>query len=73
MALPTLESRMTHIAGFERDQRLLLPEAVDDYVGSDNPVRFIHAFVDRLNLASAGFARVEAKAMGRPAMRRAIC
>src|SRR6202042_1928205 len=57
---------MTHIAGFERDQLLLLPEAVDDYVGSDNPVRFIDAFVDGLNLASAGFARVEAKAMGRP-------
>jgi transposase len=57
---------MTHIAGFERDQLLLLPEAVDDYVGSDNPVRFIDAFVDGLDLAAAGFARVEAKAMGRP-------
>ena len=57
---------MTQIAGLERDQLLLLPEAVDDYVGSDNPVRFIDAFVDGLNLASAGFARVEAKAMGRP-------
>ena len=30
---------MAHISGFERDQLLLLPEAVDDYVGSDNPVR----------------------------------
>lgn len=30
---------MTHIAGFERDQLLLLPEAVDDYVDADNPVR----------------------------------
>src|SRR5271165_679051 len=57
---------MTHIAGFERDQLLLLPEALDDYVGSDNPVRFIHAFVDGLDLAAAGFLRVEAKAMGRP-------
>ena len=56
---------MTHIAGFERDQLLLLPEAVDDYVGADNPVRFIDAFVDGLNLAAAGFARVEAKATGR--------
>src|SRR5271166_295294 len=36
-ALARLESRMTHIAGFERDQLLLLPEAVDDYVGADNP------------------------------------
>jgi transposase len=57
---------MTHIAGFERDQLLLLPEAVDDYVEVDNPVRFIEAFVDGLDLAGAGFARVEAKATGRP-------
>ena len=57
---------MTHIAGFERDQLLLLPEAVDDYVEADNPVRFIEAFVDGLDLAGAGFARVEAKATGRP-------
>ena len=65
-ALATLESRMTHLAGLERDQLLLLPEAVDDYVGSDNPVRFIDAFVDGLDLTAAGFLRVEAKAMGRP-------
>ena len=57
---------MTHLAGLERDQLLLLPEAVDDYVGSDNPVRFIDAFVDGLDLAAAGFLRVEPKAMGRP-------
>jgi hypothetical protein len=35
---------MAHISGFERRQLLLLPEAVDDYVGSDNPVRFIDVF-----------------------------
>src|SRR5271154_7322917 len=57
---------MGHISGFERDQLLLLPEAVDDYVDADNPVRFIDAFVDGLDLAAAGFARVEAKATGRP-------
>ena len=57
---------MTHIAGFERDQLLLLPKAVDNYVEVDNPVRFIEAFVDGLDLAGAGFARVEAKATGRP-------
>jgi hypothetical protein len=37
-------------------QLLLLLEAVDDYVGSDNPVRFIDAFVDGLHLAAAGSA-----------------
>src|SRR5450432_3828870 len=57
---------MTHIAGFGGDQLLLLPEAVDDYVELDNPVRFIEAFVDGLDLAVDRFARVEAKATGRP-------
>src|SRR5271169_642659 len=57
---------MTHIAGFGRDQLLLLPEAVDDYVDGDNPARFIDAFVDGLDLTAAGFARVAAKATGRP-------
>jgi transposase len=58
----------------ERDQLLLLPEAVDDYVDANNPVRFIDAFVDGLDLTAAGFLRVgaKAKATGRPgAMRRA--
>ena len=64
--MATLESRMTHIAGFRRDQLLLLPEAVDDYVEADNSVRFIDVFVDGLDLAAAGFGRVEAKATGRP-------
>ena len=57
---------MAHIAGFGRDQLLLLPEAVDDYVEADNSVRFIDVFVDGLDLAAAGFGRVEAKATGRP-------
>jgi len=45
-ACAALESDMTHFFGFERSQLLLLPETVDDYVGADNPVRFIDAFVD---------------------------
>ena len=57
---------MTHIGGFGRDQLLLLPEAVDDYVDAGNPVRFINAFVEGLDLAAAGFSRVAAKATGRP-------
>jgi hypothetical protein len=57
---------MTHISGFERSQLLLLPEAIDDYVVGDNPVRFIDAFVDGLDLAAAGFKRVTPKVTGRP-------
>ena len=44
----------------------MFPEAVDDYVGSDNPVRFIDVFVGELDLTAAGFLRVEAMATGRP-------
>src|ERR1700681_4874391 len=57
---------MTHITGHDRCQMLLLPEAVDDYVAADNPVRFIDAFVDGLDLAAAGFARVVPETTGRP-------
>ena len=57
---------MAHISGDDRSQLLLLPESVDDYVGPDNVVRFIDAFVDSLDLAAAGFIRVQAKATGRP-------
>jgi transposase len=57
---------MAHLSGLDRSQLLLLPEAGDDYVGPDNPVRFIEAFVDQLDLQGAGFVRVEAKATGRP-------
>ena len=57
---------MTHIAGHDRSQTLLLPEFLDDYVGLENPVRFIEAFVDGLDLTAAGFIRVAAKRTGRP-------
>jgi transposase len=55
-----------HLSGHDRSQILLLPEVVDDYVGPDNPVRFIDAFVDGLDLAAASFSRVEPKVTGRP-------
>ena len=57
---------MAHITGHDRSQTLLLPESVDDYVGADNPVRFIDAFVEKLDLAAAGFGRVVPKTAGRP-------
>ena len=57
---------MTHILGHDRSQLLLLPEAVDDYVAADNPVRFIEAFVDGLDLAALGFIGTVPKATGRP-------
>jgi transposase len=57
---------MTHLSGHDRAQTLLLPEALDDYVGAENPVRFIEAFVEGLDLVAAGFARVQVRTTGRP-------
>ena len=45
---------------------LLLPESLDDYVGPANPVRFIEAFVNELDLGGAGFVRAIPKSTGRP-------
>jgi hypothetical protein len=56
-AFGVAELRMTHISGFERSQLLLLPEAVDDYVSADNPVQFIDAFVDELELFERVYSR----------------
>jgi hypothetical protein len=55
---------MGHISGFAREHLLLMPAAVDEYVDTDNAVRFIDAFVDALDLAATRLARVEAKATG---------
>lgn len=57
---------MAYIEGHARDQALLLPASVEDYVAADNPVRFIDAFVDELDLGGAGFTRARPKATGRP-------
>jgi transposase len=57
---------MHHIQGCDRNQTLLLPNSVGDYIGPDNPVRFVDAFVEQLDLQGAGFCRVEPKETGRP-------
>ena len=57
---------MTHLEGRDRFQTLLLPESLDDYVGLENPVRFIDAFVGGLELTTAGFGRVQPQETGRP-------
>src|SRR5437899_233450 len=42
-------------AGVDRDQASFLPARVEDYVGRNNPVRAIDAFVDALDLEELGF------------------
>jgi transposase len=55
------------IAGEDRQQATLLPDCLDDYVTSDNPVRLIEVFVDELDLTTLGFVGAVPEATGRPA------
>jgi transposase len=55
------------IQGADRNQGYLLPERIDEYVSEDNPVRVIEVFVEELDLARLGFARLEPNTTGRPA------
>jgi transposase len=57
---------MSFIEGVGRDQRQLFPEVLDEYVAAENPVRFIDAFVESLNLGDLGFERAVAAETGRP-------
>ncbi len=55
------------IEGQDRSQVTLLPECLDDYIGEDNPVRVVDAFVDELDLEALGFEGAAAATTGRPA------
>jgi transposase len=50
------------VVGDDRSQSILFPERLDDYLGDDNPVRAIDAFVDELDLAELGFSSVTPEA-----------
>ena len=56
---------MGYIQGADRNQVILLPDVLDDYVGEDNEVRAIDAFIDSLDISSMGFKSEPAKE-GRP-------
>ena len=54
------------VVGADRSQTTFLPECLDDWVGEDNTVRVIEAFVEALDLPALGFEGAVAKATGRP-------
>jgi transposase len=58
---------MSFIHGANRHEAILFPERLDDSIAEDNPVRFIDAFVDHLNLTTLGFQRATPATTGRPA------
>jgi transposase len=60
------------IEGESRQQVTLLPECLDDFIGEDNPVRIVDAFVEELNLLSLGFKGADPALTGRPAYHPAV-
>jgi transposase len=57
---------MSYILGVDRNETMLLPATVEDYVSSDNPVRAIDAFVEALDLEKLRFAKSKPSPTGRP-------
>jgi transposase len=56
---------MEYVKGESRQQTLLMPECIEDYVSAENPVRVLDAFVNKLDLAELGFVKTEIKDAGR--------
>jgi len=55
---------MSFLSGSDRQQTHFLPPALEDYIGADNPVRFLDAFVGKLDLLRAGFLFPKESALG---------
>ena len=57
---------MEFIAGENREQISMLPNCLDDYVGEENTVRVIDAFVESLDMEGLGFEKSVPNDTGRP-------
>jgi transposase len=61
----TIEGMMSKPIAPDYGQQFLLPPNIEDWVGPDDPVRFLREFVDQLDLAGLGFV-MPAATEGRP-------
>jgi transposase len=60
---------MDYIQGADRHQTHLLPASLEEYVTPDNPVRFIDAYVESLDVEELGFTHARLASTGRPPYR----
>jgi transposase len=56
----------SYVEGLSRNQTFLLPKTIEEYVQADNPVRFIDAYVNTLNMEKLGFTHSTPQNLGRP-------
>ena len=57
---------MSYKSGNDRNQIMLLPEAIGDYISENNPVQVIDAFVENLNKDKFNFKYQKTQSTGRP-------
>jgi len=57
---------MGYIEGEDRNQIILFPESIDEYVSDNNSIRIIDEYINQLNLKSLLFKRAVTPSMGRP-------
>jgi transposase len=64
----TNADNVDYVRGQDRDQLILFPGSIEEYIDDDNAVMVIDEFVDSLNLEELGFKHFESKELGgRPA------
>lgn len=57
---------MGYIKGVERNQVILFPESIDEYISEDNSVRVIDEYVEQLDLGKLKFTKATCATSGRP-------
>jgi len=57
---------MGYIEGEDRNQIILFPESIDEYVSDNNSIRIIDEYIQQLDLKSLHFKRAATPLMGRP-------
>ena len=57
---------MAYITGLNRNQLILFPESLDEYINEENPVRVLDAFVNSLELSDLGITKSSPSETGRP-------
>src|SRR4030042_3492270 len=57
---------MGYIEGEDRNQIILFPESIDEYVSDNNSIRIINEYIKQLDLKSLDFKRAVNPSLGRP-------
>jgi hypothetical protein len=66
VSMTEFTTTLGHLQGANRHEEIQFPPRLDDYSTDDNPVRFMDACVDALDLEARGFRHAVAAATGRP-------